>query len=159
MLPIHTTAYMFTPPNHAAEIMLAYLQTPEAYINQTHGTSAYIQWLNYHKREDPFNLTKDYWQYEHDEDLTLFWKTGRIDAPEFSSLAMDLLRINANSVASERVFSIMNLLRSLRHLAEKKTKPLAEIEAFEEVFRGYEYEAEDLLLQQAREIDDVVALY
>ncbi|TQS37147.1 hypothetical protein Golomagni_02389 [Golovinomyces magnicellulatus] len=58
LLSICTAAYIFMPPNHAAEIMSDYLQALEAYINETHGRSSYNQWLNYHKKEGLLYLTK-----------------------------------------------------------------------------------------------------
>jgi hypothetical protein len=70
------------------------------------------QYTQFRAKEGPFNRTCSAWEMAHDP--TQFWIEMKPLAPELSALALRLFCAPANSVPSERSFSIRNLVQDKR---------------------------------------------
>ncbi|RKF75796.1 hypothetical protein GcM1_231039 [Golovinomyces cichoracearum] len=113
LLPIYLAAYILNPENSKTVI-------PPHFQGQIHdlirakcgeNSSAVASYFEYIDQDGPFNILANCWKHYTYQPL-LFWKLVRNYCPELSKLVITLLTTTANSVASERFFSMMNLLQN-----------------------------------------------
>ncbi|RKF55284.1 hypothetical protein GcC1_204035 [Golovinomyces cichoracearum] len=113
LLSIHLAAYILTPENSKTVILSHFQEQINDFIRAKYGenSSAVASYFEYVDQEGPFNILANFWKHYTYKPL-LFWKSIRHYCPELSKLAITLLTTTANSVASERSLSIMNLLQN-----------------------------------------------
>ncbi|RKF82589.1 hypothetical protein GcM1_170012 [Golovinomyces cichoracearum] len=112
-LPIHLAAYILTPEISKTVILPHFQEQVHDFIRAKCGenSSAVASYFEYTDQEGPFNILANCSKHYTYRQL-LFWKSIRHYCPELSKLSITLLTTTANSVASERSFSIMNLLQN-----------------------------------------------
>ncbi|RKF84202.1 hypothetical protein GcM1_140007 [Golovinomyces cichoracearum] len=113
LLPIHLAAYILTPENSETVLLPRFQEQIHDFIRAKYGESSFAvaSYFECVDQEGLFNILANCWKHYTYQPL-LFWKSIRHYCPELSKLAITLLTATANSVASERSFSIMNLLKN-----------------------------------------------
>jgi len=112
---LHVVAYLLNP-RHAGDVDLPYYTEPQwrnilhyFFVKQRVNYIAAMEQFNeFWRKEGRFNRGLPVWQYAERKEV--FWEYIQASCPELGPLALRVARTPANSVPSERSFSILKLL-------------------------------------------------
>jgi len=109
---IHLAGYLLHLRNHKVEIALEQLTKLTKLFKRytTNHEAALTQFLDFWKQRGHSGPNRTAWDYL--DNPRLFWSIQETSCPELSSFAGILLTTVANSVPSERAFSVMNYIHS-----------------------------------------------
>ena len=121
--PIHVIAWLLDPTNAGSSDNRGVPAVPYIFESQwremlhneftrqgIHHVAAMQQFNEYWRQEGRFTTTSPVWQYRTDTEQ--FWLFMQSQCPELAPLALRLARTPANSVPSERSFSILNIIHT-----------------------------------------------
>jgi len=110
VVAVHLVAYILNPENRSAWSVLAGNQQQKVidWLDLYGGSEILEQFYDYLDQENNFHPAQPQWKFT--DKVKLFWKTP--GARALAIVAKRLLNTTANSVASERAFSVQNLLHN-----------------------------------------------
>jgi len=137
VLPIHITAYYLMPQTTVNDIKNDNRAIPLAFEQQITGffcryssseddaKTLIREFMSFRAQETPFETLRQCW--EEWEDAWLFWCNAAGHAKFLGKLALRIFSAPANSVASERAFSVQNIIhnKTRNQLHPKRADKLA----------------------------------
>jgi hypothetical protein len=114
VVPLHWAAYFLDPTNAGTQItplqQKQLMEFLESYVPKERYDAVIQDFFNYYNKEGDFQPGNSCWK--HLKNPNLFWSINKVVAPELADLARRLHHTQANSVPSERSFSIAKLIHS-----------------------------------------------
>ena len=112
--PLHWAAHFLNPLNVQFPTTIEQQNTVIYYMNhfapsRDIAVRAQRDFFTYRGRFGPFSVSNASWKFE---DPLTFWYAQQGFTPELANIAIRLFRTPANSVSSERSFSVQNLIHS-----------------------------------------------